>query len=71
MGVERHGCPAPKCGRQIDSRLFCCATDWFRLSRGVRTRIGQTAGMSTLSRPRRTAIEDAMAEWRAQDGRGA
>lgn len=67
MAVEKHECPAPACTLQIDNRLFCCAKDWFRLSQSVRVRIGATAKMSVLARPRRSAIEDALGEWREQD----
>lgn len=66
--TERHACPRKGCNRTIDNRLFCCAEDWFALTKQCRVRIGQTAQMSLLSGPRRRAIKAAREEWEALDG---
>jgi hypothetical protein len=63
----RHSCPRPSCRTDVDSRLFCCATDWFALSRVTRFGISSTATLSVLSGPRRAAIGSAMEEWRKLD----
>lgn len=68
MPVEKHRCPRGKCNLLIDSRLFCCARDWFDLSKSARTLIGATAQMSPLALPRRRAIEHALEEWKEIDG---
>lgn len=68
MPPEKHECPRKGCTKEIDNRLFCCAPDWFDLSKQTRVRIGQTAKMSLLSGPRRRAIKEAREEWERLDG---
>lgn len=61
--IDRHECPAPGCRAQIDNRLFCCHTDWFRLSQPVRNAISQTARLPLLAPRRRAAIAAAIHDW--------
>jgi hypothetical protein len=63
MPVEKHQCPRRGCPRFVDNRIFCCAPDWFALSKPARDGISRTARAHLLSPERRAAIEICRREW--------
>lgn len=61
--VGFHNCPRNGCGREVANTIFCCAPDWFKLSRATRTLIHRTAKMTVLATERRYAFAEAQREW--------
>lgn len=59
--IGTHECPKRGCSLRIPNNKFACWQHWGELPSRLKSPITRTAGMPTLSSPRRRAIERALA----------